>query len=140
MLPLVLLALVLASASVATAQQRARPAADDQASAGDLLPPPITNFYQGRPLHRLGDDPDLKAPEVVSAPDPPPLKDFRPGTVVLWCVIDEDGKVRMIKVARRLSNEADMKAEQNLQQWKFKPALIKKNPVDVLMTVEVVWH
>jgi TonB family protein len=139
---LALLVLALVPVSRLAAQQSPPREAAGAASDSDLLPPPLAspNFFQGRPLHRLGDDPDLRPPEVISAPDPPPLSDFRAGTVVLWCVIDQDGKIGMISVARRLSREADTKAVENLRKWKFKPAVIKKNPVDMLMTVEVVWH
>ena len=138
-----LISFVLVPAGLMQAQERPSPGAAPYSSADtkDLLPPPTTSaYFQGRLLYRIGEDRELRPPEVVSAPDPPPLKDFRAGTVVLWCVVDNDGKVHMIKVAKRLSMEADMKAVQNLQQWKFKPAKLKKDDVDVLMTVDIVWH
>jgi TonB family protein len=136
------MALVLVAASVAFPQGTSpNNAAGSAAATKDLLPPPTTSgYFQGRLLYRPGEDPELKPPEVVSAPDPPPLHDFSPGTVVLWCVVDNEGKIHLIKVAKRLNMEADMKAVANLQQWKFKPAKLKKDDVDMLITVDVVWH
>ena len=104
-----------------------------------LAPPPMISFFEGRPLYRLTDE-DISPPSVVVAPDPPPLKDFRTATVVLWCVVGTDGKAHMIKVAKHDTLEADMKAVENLKQWKFKPAKKKKDEVDVLMKQEVVWR
>jgi TonB family protein len=134
------LAMVLAPTILSA--QEARPRGESGAAkADDLAPPPTTSaYFQGRLLYRIGEDPELRPPQVVSAPDPPPLSDFSAGTVTLWCVVDNEGKIHMVKVAKRLSKEADMKALANLQQWKFKPAKLKKDDVDMLITVDVVWH
>ena len=138
---IVLMAVLLAPV-LALAQASARGGPDNaKADANGLLPPIWTSgYFQGRLLHRIGDDPELRPPQVISAPDPPPLKDFRPGTVILWCVVDNEGKIHLISVARHLSKEADTLAVENLRQWKFKPAKLKKDDVDVQMTVDIVWH
>jgi hypothetical protein len=104
-------------------------------------PPPAVTSFQGRPVY-AADHPDINPPQVLSAPDPPPLKDFSAGTVVLWCIVAGDGKPYMIKIARHLSMEADMKAAQNLKEWKFSPGVTRKKNevVNVLMKVDVVWR
>lgn len=136
---LVLLLLLSWCAPAVLGQQQPAPTeAEEDAS---LAPPPMASFIEGRPIYRVTDN-DIKPPSVKVAPDPPPLKDFRTATVVLWCVVGTDGKAHMIKVAKRDTLEADMKAVENLKQWKFKPAQTKKDKedVDVLMKVEVVWR
>jgi TonB family protein len=130
--------LLLLCPCIVFAQRRPEPASSTFKES-ELLPPPVTTTFQGRTLYRLTDT-DVKAPEVVSAPDPMPLRDFSAGTVIVWCVVGTDGKPYLVKVAHRLSMEADMKAVENVKQWKFKPAKIKNQEVDVLMTVEVVWR
>jgi TonB family protein len=133
-----LIVLLLSFLATGSAQRRPEPTVST-IKESELLPPPLTTTFQGRTLYRLTDT-DVKAPEVVSAPDPMPLRDFSAGTVIVWCVVGTDGKPYLVKVARRLSMEADMKAVENVRQWKFKPAKIKNQEVDVLMTVEVVWR
>ncbi len=121
------------------AQEPPSAAAAERAKEKDLLPPPPVSFFQGRPIYRIGEE-EVKPPEVVSAPDPPPLHDFAAGKVVLWCVVGkEDGKAHLIKVAKRWNMEAEMKARQNLEQWKFKPGKKKNDEIDVMMIVEIVW-
>jgi hypothetical protein len=91
-------------------------------------------------LYRVNED--IRPPAVITAPDPPPLKGLSAGRVVLWCIVAIDGKAHMIKVARHNTLEADIKAVENLKQWKFSPAVMKKanTEVDVLTKVEVVWR
>ncbi len=133
---LLFLLLAIAAAVTVLAQQKPTPApTEDEAK---LAPPPMVNSWEGRPLYRVGGE--IKPPKVVSAPDPPPLKDFSAGKVILWCIVGQDGKAHMIKVAKHYTLEADMKAVENLKQWKFKPGKQKNDDVDVLMTVEVVWN
>jgi hypothetical protein len=128
---------VLLVCAAALFAQKPAPAAAPADETG-LTPPPSVNTFEGRSVYRIGGE--IKAPQVVSAPDPPPLKDFSAGRVVLWCIVGIDGKAHMIKVAKHYTFEADMKAVENLKQWKFKAAKQKSEEVDVLMTVEVVWR
>ena len=131
-----LVLLVCVCACVGWAQQE-RPAEEKLEETG-LLPPPNLNFFQGRPLYRVGGE--IKPPQLYESPEPEPLKDFRAARVVLWCVIATDGKPYMIRVAKRNSMEADQKAMTTVSKWRWKPAKMKKDDVDVLTTVEVVWR
>jgi len=135
---LLLLLLACSCAPAILGQQRrtAKEATEEDAS---LAPPPMISTYEGRPVYRLTED-EMKPPQVVLAPDPAPLKDFRAATIILWCVVGIDGKAHMIKVAKHDTLETDMKAVENLKQWKFKPGRKKNDEVDVLMKEEVVWH
>jgi hypothetical protein len=113
----------------------------EQKSDPTLLPPPMVTSFESRPLYRPGEE-NIKPPVVLAQPEPKPLKNFRPAKVVLWCIVGLDGKAHMIKVAKRDTMETEMKAVDNLREWKFKPANDTKNKadVDMLMTVEVVWQ
>lgn len=125
-------------AGLALAQSFREP---EQKNDPTLLPPPMVNSFEGRPIHRPGDE-NIKDPIVIEQPDPKPLKNFRPAKVVLWCIVGQDGRAHMIKVAKRDTMETEMKAVDNLKLWKFKPAndTKAKADVDMLMIVEVVWQ
>jgi hypothetical protein len=130
--------LLLSCVGLAMAQSSSRP--EEQKPDPTLLPPPMVTSFEHRRLYRPGDE-NIRLPIVLVQPDPKPLKDSRPAKVVLWCIVGTDGKAHMIKVARRDTMESEMKAVDNLREWKFKPASDSKSKadVDVLMTVEVVW-
>ncbi len=130
------LVLVLACVCPLLAQHGKPP--EDRIDETGLLPPPALTTFQGRSLYRVGGE--IKAPEIVQAPEPEPLKDFRPARVVLWCIVGIDGKPYMLRVAKRASLEADQKAMQVVSKYKFKASTIKNQPIDVLMTVDVVWR
>ncbi len=129
-------ALLLACVCPALAQQEKPP--EDRIDETGLLPPPAITLFQGRPLYRVGGE--IKAPQIVEAPEPEPLKDFRPAKVVLWCVVGIDGKPHMLRVAKHATLEADQKALALVNKYKFKASLIKNQPIDVLMTIDVVWR
>lgn len=134
------LIVLLSCAVLALAQGSPRPVSDQQEE--NLLPPPMLTSFEHRRLFRPGAE-GIDPPVVISQPDPKPLKDMRPARVVLWCVVGKDGKAHMISVAKRDTMESEMKAVDNLRQWTFKPAQEVKSPhyeVDMLMTVEVIWH
>jgi TonB family protein len=59
------------------------------------------------------------------------------GTVVLAVVVDENGRVRDLRVARPLGLGLDEKAIEAERQWRFKPSQRQGKPVAVLATVEV---
>jgi hypothetical protein len=136
--------LVLCAAASVLAQTSPPPGqsgpAAAQKEADALAPPPYVNTLHGRPVYRVNED--IRPPAVIIAPDPPPLKGLSAATVVLWCIVGIDGKAHLIKVARHNTLEADIKAVENLKQWKFSPAVMKKanTEVDVLTKVEVVWR
>jgi hypothetical protein len=103
-----------------------------------LAAPPMVKYFESRPIYRLTEE-DIKAPIVIKQPEPPPLKSFASGKVILWCVVGTDGKAHLISIAKHMTLEADMKAVENLKEWKFKPGRKKSDDVDVLTLQEVVW-
>ena len=58
------------------------------------------------------------------------------GTVILETVIDEDGRVRSLRVLRSVAM-LDQAALDAVRQWQFTPTLLNGQPVRVLMTVTV---
>lgn len=64
-------------------------------------------------------------------------KGSKEGSVIVWCVIDEKGKVTQAKVHRSLSKQADANALKAVKSWKFQPAMKDGRPVMVQVLVEV---
>ncbi|HWY59656.1 MAG TPA: energy transducer TonB [Terriglobales bacterium] len=56
---------------------------------------------------------------------------------MLWTIVGTDGRVRDIRVARRLGRGLDEKAVEAVKQWKFEPAMYEGKPVAVQINVEV---
>ena len=59
------------------------------------------------------------------------------GIVVLWLVVNAEGKPRDIKVVRTLVSDLDQEAIEAVSKWKFKPATIDGHPVAVQVNIEV---
>ena len=59
------------------------------------------------------------------------------GTVVLFVIVDENGKARDIKVVRPLGLGLDQKAIEAVEKWKFAPGKKDGKPVAVQATIEV---
>jgi TonB family protein len=62
------------------------------------------------------------------------------GAVLLSGVVQRDGTVRDIKVVRSLDPVLDQKAIESVSQWRFKPGMKDKVPVDVFVKLEVVFR
>lgn len=86
----------------------------------------------------------VSAPRVLENPSPDYSEEARKakyqGTVVLWLIVDANGKPRDVRVARSLGMGLDQKAIEAVRQWKFKPALKDGSPVAVQINVEVNFH
>jgi hypothetical protein len=137
---LVLVCLLLTCAVATVAAQHRPPVAPPEIeSEPGLANPPMVRSMEGLPVYRLTDD-EIRPPLVVEQPDPPPLKDFAAGRVVLWCVVGTDGKAHSITIAKHATMDADIKAVENLKKWKFKPGKKKDADVPILMAQEVVWR
>ncbi len=104
---------------------------------GALLP---LAAFQDPGVHRMG-EPGLAAPKVLSKVDPvytPEARDAKiEGTVVLKCVIGEDGRAGAIEVTRSLDAGLDTNAMAALAQWQFEPGRKDGKPVKVQATIEV---
>jgi periplasmic protein TonB len=83
----------------------------------------------------------ISAPQAISTPDPEYTEEARnaktQGTVVLWMIVDDQGKPRDIRVVRGLGFGLDARAIDAVKQWKFQPALKDGHPVNVQISVEV---
>jgi TonB family protein len=83
----------------------------------------------------------VSAPRALDTPDPEYSEEARKakyqGTVVLWLIVDENGKPRDIKIARSLGMGLDQKAIEAVRRWKFEPAMKDGRPVAVQINVEV---
>ena len=93
----------------------------------------------GGGVYRVGGG--VSAPRALYAPDPEYSDAARKakyqGTVVLWVVIDQNGRPRQIKVQRSLGMGLDEKAIEAVRTWKFEPARMDGQPVAVQVNVEV---
>jgi len=83
----------------------------------------------------------VSPPRALSTPDPEYSEEARKakyqGTVVLWLIVDANGRPRDIRVARSLGMGLDQKAMEAVRNWKFEPAMKDGRPVAVQMNVEV---
>jgi periplasmic protein TonB len=86
----------------------------------------------------------VTAPRVLENPSPDYSEEARKakyqGTVVLWLIVDSNGKPRDVKVARSLGMGLDQKAIEAVRLWKFHPAMKDGSPVAVQINVEVNFH
>jgi TonB family protein len=96
----------------------------------------------GGSVFRVGSG--VSAPQLVYRVEPEYTEAARKakyqGTVVLYAVIDEVGKVRDLKVARALGLGLDEKAINAVRQWKFRPGLKDGKPVSVSVQIEVTFR
>ena len=97
----------------------ARPASA-QVSGSQVLVAAGDGVMQPRPLRKV--DP--------GRPEDPELAQLR-GLVVLYAVIRKDGGVDRIRVVRSLNPVLDERAMVALKQWKFKPAQLGENAIEV---------
>jgi len=136
-----LLCLMFCALALAAVSQQKRPPAPlpELESEAGLARPPMITYFEGQTVYRASGD-EIKPPLLLQQPDPPPLKDFANGRVVLWCVVGTDGKAHLITIAKHYTLEADMKAVENLKQWKFKPGRRKDDDVPMLTAQEVIWR
>jgi TonB family protein len=100
----------------------------------------VLNFADPLPI-RLRKDKNLIAPLPVHTVDPeypPELKqEGVEGKVVLLAVIDRDGTVSKIRVVKSLDPVLDHNAKVAFSEWKFEPALINDQPIDLRVIVTV---
>jgi len=95
-----------------------------------------------RPVYKIGGP--ISAPQCKSCPDPQYSAEARrarhEGQVVLWCVINAEGRAENIRIQKSLGMGLDEQAVKAVQKWRFKPAMRDRRPVAVFMFVEVNFH
>jgi TonB family protein len=86
----------------------------------------------------------VSEPIPIRKPDPPYTERAREaklqGRVVLWIVIDGEGKVSTAKVINPLGLGLDANALKTVRAWKFKPAMRNGSPVPVRVKVEITFR
>jgi protein TonB len=86
---------------------------------------------------------DIQAPERIHyiAPDYPELarRARLEGFVILQAVIDKQGDVKNVEVLRGLGLGLDVAAMDAVQQWKYTPTFYSGRPVEVILTVNVIF-
>jgi protein TonB len=89
---------------------------------------------------RVGGDvkPPLKTKNVAPVYPPVALQLRVQGVVILEVTIGTDGKVKDVKVARSV-NLLDSAAVQAVRGWEYKPTIVNGQPVQVIMTVPIVF-
>ena len=88
-----------------------------------------------------GNEPKLIAPVALRKVDPGydrgAIRDGVEGTVELYAVIHEDGKVDSVRVVRSLDPRLDQSAVRALLRWKFQPATRNGHPVGLEALVQI---
>jgi len=83
----------------------------------------------------------VSSPVAVFSPEPAYSEEARKakfgGIVLLWIVVDTQGNVRNVRIAKPLGMGLDEEAVKTVSTWKFKPALRQGVPVPVQVQVEV---
>jgi TonB family protein len=130
----------------------------------DLVPPEWRHYLAAQPIapggtNDLKDD-DLQNPKTekvfhvgdhgVSPPKllsrldpvfPPPIRhETFHGTVGLTVIVDNNGKVRNIKVVHPVGQGLDESAVEAVKHWRFRPATKDGVPVNVAVYIEVDFH
>jgi TonB family protein len=95
----------------------------------------------GGGVYRLGSTGGITEPTIIYRVEPQYSEDARKaryqGTVTLEAIVHKDGTVEIIRVVRGVGFGLDENAQKALRQWKFKPAMLNGQPVDVSLNIEV---
>ena len=85
--------------------------------------------------------PCATAPRAIYSPGPHYSKKARKekvqGTVVLWAIVDREGRAKVIRVSRSVGSGLDEEAIKAVSKWKFEPGTSGGVPVPVQINVEV---
>lgn len=83
----------------------------------------------------------VSKPICIDCPDPEYAEEARKaryqGTVVLWAIIDANGRVRNLRVVKSIGLGLDEEAMRAVQTWIFRPSLRFGKPVPVGTAIEV---
>lgn len=126
--------------------------ADEVEFVDDTDIPVDTDFVVGLPAGgppvidqgpmRVGGE--IQEPERITyvAPEYPELarRARMEGFVILQAVIDKQGNVKDVEVLRGLGLGLDVAAQDAVKQWKYTPTYYNGRPVEVILTVNVVFQ
>ncbi|MGH9862252.1 MAG: energy transducer TonB [Candidatus Acidiferrales bacterium] len=97
---------------------------------------------QRRSIYSVGGG--VSKPKCVTCPAPHYSEAARQagfqGTVDLWAVVNENGRVEEIQVAKPLGMGLDEEAVNTIQQWQFEPARRNGEPVAVRLILTMGFH
>jgi TonB family protein len=83
----------------------------------------------------------VTAPRIKRAPDPAYSRFARAakkqGTIVLWGVVQEDGKMHDMRIVRRLGFGLEEEAVKAIETWEFQPGRKAGQPVPVQLNIEI---
>jgi protein TonB len=103
-------------------------------SVASLAPPPL-------PDEPIRYRPDMTRPQIVSRVQPQYTELARrarlQGTAIVEAVIDEEGRVRDVRILKSLGMGLDRAALDAVAQWRFTPATLNGRPIKVLYTLTV---
>jgi protein TonB len=95
-----------------------------------------------QPVYSVGGS--VSPPVPIYKPEPTYSEEARKakyqGTVDLWIVVDSQGNVREVRVAKPLGMGLDEKAVEAVRSWRFKPGYRNGAPVAVHVAVEVIFR
>jgi TonB family protein len=114
-----------------------------------MLPPIWAKFLTGTSAYPERAD-VTKVGKGVSAPRPqfnpePQWPDYKErtkyqGNVSFTCIVDENGRVRDVEIAKPLGAGLDEKGAEAVRNWRFSPATLKKRRVPVRIMIDVEFH
>jgi len=100
---------------------------------------PGSNGGYGGEAYSVGNG--VSDPIPIYSPEPAYSDEARKakfmGTVTLWIVVDAQGMVRDVRIAKHLGMGLDEEAVKTVGTWRFKPSLRQGLPVPVQVMVEV---
>ncbi|HEY2013947.1 MAG TPA: energy transducer TonB, partial [Bryobacteraceae bacterium] len=100
----------------------------------------IVWFAERRPVPGAP-PPDVRPPVPTRKVDPKyiaeAVQDRVEGTVRLFAVIRQDGRVESVSLLRHLDDRLDQSAQEALSKWVFEPALRNGVPMDVEAVFEI---
>jgi TonB family protein len=83
----------------------------------------------------------VSAPSLVFSTDPEYTEKARrakyQGVCVVALIVDEQGNPQRVQVVRHLGMGLDKKAVEAVRQYRFKPAMLRGEPVAVTVNIEV---
>ncbi len=111
-------------------------------SASQLLDAPIQSSSKNvtfpRIYHVGG---DVSAPELIFAPDPEFSEEAKrakyQGVCVIATIVDAQGNPQRVQVVRHLGKGLDQKAVEAVKQYRFRPGMLRGEPVAVEVNIEV---
>jgi TonB family protein len=112
----------------------------DSASQPPDAPIPVSSQGAGgQQIYHVGGD--VSGPQLIFAPNAEFSEEAKrakyQGVCVLSLIVDAQGNPERVQVVRHLGKGLDQKAVQAVRQYRFKPAMLRGEPVAVEVNIEV---